>query len=78
MDGNSFPTRDGGHVGGTVAMGIDAKGTAVPVSAPITLEQFCRALAVHSMIVAGEQGGDKAEERAYAILAFARAGKDAP
>lgn len=79
MGSNSFPTGDGGHVGGIVVMAIDAKGNAVPVDArPVTLDQFCRALAIHAMIVKGEQGVDKAEERAHAILAFALAGKDAP
>lgn len=80
MDGNSFPTKDGGHVTGAVNMAVDKNGCAVPVKADtpigtvtvqggITLEQFCRALAAHVVAVNG--GGD-AEKTAQEILGFAK------
>lgn len=76
MSGNSFPTGDGGHVTGAVAMALDEDGNAVPIEADtpigtvkLDLEELCRVLAAHACIVAG--GGDM-EEVAQAILRFAR------
>lgn len=69
-------------------MALDEKGNAVPIKAhtPIgrvqiegfTLEQLCRALAVHAMLITGKQGVDTAEANAQAILAFALSGEEKP
>lgn len=64
MGSNSFPTGDGGHVGGIVVMAIDAKGNAVPVD-------LLRALAGHAAIVTGKDP----DECLKAICDFA--GRDA-
>lgn len=77
MDGNSFPTRAGSHVGGTVILMLDESGNAVPLKRhpPITLEQFCRALAAHASAVISKGGGAdpvQAETLAASFLAFAQ------
>ena len=69
MGGNSFSTHDGASVTGAVAMALDDKGMAVPVTerTPIgmvrieglALDVLCRALAAHAALITGKSA-DKA------------------
>lgn len=64
MDGNSFPTKEGTRVTGTVAMGLDDSGRAAPIKAdtpigmvnvdPRFIDKMCRALGAHASIVTGK------------------------
>lgn len=64
MEGNSFPTKEGTRVSGTVAMALDEGGRATPIKAetpigtvnvdPMFVEKVCRALGAHAAIVTGK------------------------
>lgn len=65
MSGNSFPTKEGPHVTGAVAMGVDEDGFAVPAEAhtPIgtvrlDVDQLCRALAAHAAFITGKSADE--------------------